>query len=188
MTLRVESFRSGSHMTTVIQNFTLVSLTSITISHWVWLQFGTSGLFLDLCTQLLLTLHIQPFTVYATELARHIYGMIHSSIIYKLSTCRGIRLNHPQTSLSGEEWPVGWTQPDLFPCAVVSLVIMTKVWHQQSQARWHRSLGVTRDDRTWRMYTSGTVLERLRAQQGWTALEPQIRTRQGWTVLTTQQG
>ena len=34
-----------------------------------------------------------------------------------------MRLDHLWTSPSGEERPVGWTQPDLLPCAVVSLVI-----------------------------------------------------------------
>ena len=38
------------HVTTIIQNFTLVNLTSITTPHRVWLPFGASVLFLDLRT------------------------------------------------------------------------------------------------------------------------------------------
>ena len=49
--------------------------------------------------------------------------MFRSGIICRLSTCQGIRLDYPWTSLIGEERPVSWTQPDLFPCAIVSLVI-----------------------------------------------------------------
>ena len=68
MTLGAESFQSGSHMTTIIQNFTRVSLISTTTPHWVWLPFRASGLFLDLRTQLLLTLCTIPFTVYIIEI------------------------------------------------------------------------------------------------------------------------
>ena len=42
MTLRVESFRSGSYMIIIIQNFTLVSLTSIIIPHLVGLPLGAA--------------------------------------------------------------------------------------------------------------------------------------------------
>ena len=34
-----------------------------------------------------------------------------------------MRLNHLQASPIGKEWPVGWTQPDLLPCVVVSFII-----------------------------------------------------------------
>ena len=34
-----------------------------------------------------------------------------------------MRLDYPRTSLSGEEQPVGWTQLDLLPYTVISLVI-----------------------------------------------------------------
>ena len=53
-TLGVESSQSGSHATTIIQNITLVSLTSTTTPHRVWLPFGASGPLLDLRTQLLI--------------------------------------------------------------------------------------------------------------------------------------
>ena len=80
------------------------------------------GFLLDLCT-CLFALRIRPLTIYATELAGHLCGMFRFGIICRLSTCWGMRLDHPRTSPSGEEWPVSWTQPDLLPCAVVSLVI-----------------------------------------------------------------
>ena len=80
VTLRMENFWSGSHVTTIIQNFILVSLTSTIMLHQVWLAFRVSGPLLDLYTwlsllrtQLLFTLHTQRHTVYATELAGHLY-------------------------------------------------------------------------------------------------------------------
>ena len=87
VTFGAESSQSGSHMTTIIQNFTLVSLTSIIMPHSVWLLFRASGPLLNLRTQLLflriwllllrtqlfLTLRTQPLTVYATELAGYLY-------------------------------------------------------------------------------------------------------------------
>ena len=56
VTLGAEGSQSGSHVTTIIQNFTLVSLTSTITPHRVWLLFGASGPFLDLRTRSLLTL------------------------------------------------------------------------------------------------------------------------------------
>ena len=157
MTLRAESFQSESHVTTIIQNFILVNLTSTTTLHWVWLSFGASGPLLDLRTRLLLTLH--------TQASMYKAGRIFRLGIYRLSTCQDMKLDHPWASPSGKEWPVGWTQPDLLLCVVVSLVILDdKSLTPACQARWHRSLGVTRDDQTWCMYTSGTVLERLKAR------------------------
>ena len=123
MTLGAESSWSGSYVTTIIQNFTLVSLTSTTMPHRVKLSFGASGLLPDLRTRLLLTLRIQPLTVYATELAGHLCGIIRSDIIRRSSTCQGMRLDHLWTLLSGKKWLVGWTQQDLLPYTVVSLVI-----------------------------------------------------------------
>ena len=67
VTLRAEGSQSGSHVTTIIQNFTLVNLTSTTTPHRVWLPFGASGPFLDLRTQSLLTLRTRPLTIYARE-------------------------------------------------------------------------------------------------------------------------
>ena len=59
-------------MATIIQNFTLVSLTSTTTPHSVWLPFRALGPLLDLHTRLLLTLRTQPLTIYATKLAGHL--------------------------------------------------------------------------------------------------------------------
>ena len=39
----VENYQSGSHIITIIQNFTLINLTSIITSHPVWLLFRVSG-------------------------------------------------------------------------------------------------------------------------------------------------
>ena len=135
MTLRAESSQSECHVTKIIQNFTLVSLTFTTMPHRVWLPFGALDLFLDQGTQLFFTLHTQPLTIYVTELAGHLCGMIRSGIICRLYTCWGMRLDHPQMSLSGEERPVSWTQPDLLSCAVISLVISIG---QDILTRWRR--------------------------------------------------
>ena len=67
VTLGAECSQSGSHVTIIIQNFTLVSSTSTTTPHWVWRLFGASGPFLDLRTRSLLTLRTRPLTVYAIE-------------------------------------------------------------------------------------------------------------------------
>ena len=91
---------------------------------------------------------------------------------------------HPRASPSDKEWAVGWMQPDLLPCEVVSLIIgtgqgllarwrkstfgmssglMTKGWHQQviiTPGLWlddWKSWQVTRDNWTWR----GSRLERF---------------------------
>ena len=122
-TLGAESSQSGSHMTTIIQNFTLVGLTSTITTYRVWLPFGALGLLLDLRTQPLLILHTWPLIVNAIELAGYLCRMFRSGIICKSSTCWDMRLDHPWTSLSGKEQLVGWTQPDLFFCVVISLVI-----------------------------------------------------------------
>ena len=93
------------------------------------------GFLLDLRTHLF-ALRTQPLTLYATELIGHLCGIFRSGIICRSSTCRGMRLDHPRTLPSGKEWPVGWTQPDLLPCAVVSLVISIG---QGVLTRWRRS-------------------------------------------------
>ena len=136
MTLGAESSQSGGHVTTIIQNITLVSLNSTTMPYWVWLLFGVSGPLLDLRTRPLLILRTQPLTVYAIELAGHLYGMFHSGIICRSFTCQGMRLDHHRTSLCGKERPVGWTQPDLLLCTVVSLVISIG---QGELTRWQKS-------------------------------------------------
>ena len=46
VTLRAESCRTGSHVTIIIQNFTLINVTSTKTPHRVWLPFGASVLFL----------------------------------------------------------------------------------------------------------------------------------------------
>ena len=166
MTLGAESSQSRSHLTTIIQT-----------SPWsVWLP-----------PQCLIesSSHLEPwvpFLTYAPDFSspypldlslstpqswQGIY--IQADKIFRLgicrwSTCQGMRLDHPRASPSNEERPVGWTQPDLLPCADVGLVILNdKSLRPACQARWHRPLEVIRDNRTWRMYMSRTVLEWLRA-------------------------
>ena len=68
VTLGAEGSRSESHVTISIQNFTLVSLTSTTTLHRVWLSFGASGPFLDLRTRLLLILCTQSLLTLRTQL------------------------------------------------------------------------------------------------------------------------
>ena len=95
----------------------------------------------DLCGQ------SPMWSIYTLEISSALISICRSS------TCRGMRFYHPRASPSDEEWPVGWTQPDLLPCKDVSLVIrigqgllarwrkstfgrslglMTKGWHQQT--------------------------------------------------------
>ena len=197
MILEVESSRRRGHVITIIHNFTLINLTFTITSYQVWLPFGALGPLFDLRTWLLLTLCAWSLTVYATELTRHLCRMFRSGIIYRLFTCQDMRLDHLRALFDSKEQPVGWTQPDLFFCAVVILIISIG---QSILTRWWRSDA----SKTW---LDGTILwglpetikpniytrlklfwKQLRAWQGWTAFEPQIKTRQSWTVLTTQQG
>ena len=71
--LRAESSQNRSHVTIIIQNFTLISLTSTITLHRVWLLFGALNPLFDLCTQLLLNLRTQPFTVYPIKLTSNLY-------------------------------------------------------------------------------------------------------------------
>ena len=157
MTLGAESFQSESHMTTIIQT-----------SPWsVWLP-----------TQRLIESgsHLEPrvpFLTYALDFSS--YALDLASMCKPEGYSAWVSADRPlieawgwiilgRHSVSDEERPVGWTQPDLLPCADVGLVILDDDGLTPAcQARWHRSLGVTRDDWSWRMYASGTVLERLRA-------------------------
>ena len=56
--------------------------------------------------------------------------------ICRLSTYQGIRLDHSWASPSSKEWPVGWMQPDLLACVVISLVISIG---QGVLTRWQKS-------------------------------------------------
>ena len=136
VTLGTKSSQRGGYMITIIQNFILVSSTSTIIPHPDWLSFGALYPLLDLCTWPLLTLCTRPLTAYVTDLAGYLCKMFRSGIICRLSTCRGIRLDHLWMSFNGKEQLVGWTQSDLFSWAVVSLVISIS---QGVLTRWRRS-------------------------------------------------
>ena len=78
MTLGMESFQSGSHVTTIIQNFTLVSLTSTVMPYSVKLPLGAA-------VPSLLTYLISHCYVYVP--AEKIFRL---GIYLKLSTCQGM--------------------------------------------------------------------------------------------------
>ena len=73
MTFRVESFRSGSHMTIIIQNFTLVSLNSTMTPHPVELLLGVtvSSLSTHLTAYILVSLHTWFLTVTSVYQPKH---------------------------------------------------------------------------------------------------------------------
>ena len=165
MSLGAESFRSGSHVTIIIQT-----------SLWlVWLppeRLIESGSYLEprvpfLTYALDFSSYALNFSSYALDLASMYkpegYSAWVSADCPLVEAWGWIILG--RHSVSDEERAVSWTQPDLLPCADVGLVILDDDGLTPAcQARWHRSLGVTRDDWSWRMYASGTVLERLRAR------------------------
>ena len=158
MTLGAESSQSGSHVTTIIQT-----------SPWsVWLpsqRLIESGSHLEPWVPSLT--YTLDFSSYALNLASICKPEGYSAWVSadrRLVETWG-RIILGRHSVSDEERPVSWTQPDLLPCADVGLVILDdKGLTPACQARWHRSLGVTQDDRSWRIYASGTALEQLRAR------------------------
>ena len=101
VTLKAKSFRSGSHVTSIIQNFTLVSLTSTITPCRVWLPFGALVPLFDLRTQLLylrtwlLFLCTQLLLILHTWASIYKAGRIFYLGICRLSTCQGMRLDHP---------------------------------------------------------------------------------------------
>ena len=143
MTLRGESSQSGGHVTTIIQNFTLVSLTSSVTPYPVRLPLGAIVPFLPmhLSFYTLVSLHTclpMYSSLYALVSLRTRFPM-HSSYHYvcisagrifylgiylRLSSCRDIKVvildccNTWQRS-----WAIDWTQSMLLPYVAVSLVI-----------------------------------------------------------------
>ena len=137
---QAENSWSGSHMTTIIQNFTLVSLTSSVMSHSVRLPFRAAVPSLPM--------HLSPYTLVflSTHLPTHSSPCVLVSLCTRLpmyssyryirvpaertfrlgiylrsSTCRDVILDYRSTRRGS--WAVGWTQLTLFPCLVVSLII-----------------------------------------------------------------
>ena len=136
----MESSQNGSHMTTIIQNFTLVSLISTVAPHPIELPLGAAVLSLPT--------HSSPYTLISlrTRLSTHLslYALVslHTrllimarkdgeerwqgriSICLKLFTCRGMQfvILDCHSKWRGS-WAVGWTQSTLLSCVVVNLVI-----------------------------------------------------------------
>ena len=82
VTLGAESFQSGSQVTAIIQNFTLVSLTSTAIPHPIGL----------LCGAMVLS-RLMHLTSYALNSSPSISGKVIPALIsiYVLSTCQSMR-------------------------------------------------------------------------------------------------
>ena len=94
-----ESFRSGSHVTTIIQNFTLVSLASTAMSHLAELLFGAMA-----------PSHLTHLTTYLTPhclCSQKVFLAV--GTICALLTCRRMRIIISRASLDGVEskWSVG---------------------------------------------------------------------------------
>ena len=133
VTLGAESFQSRSHITAIIQNFTLVSLTSTVMPHPVKLPFGAA-----------VPSHPTNLTpMYSTSY--YLYHRAGRASIYKSEGIPGygiylcfVHLSrneayHPQASLDDKKWVVNWMQPDLLFCEDVNLVIGIG---QDLLARW----------------------------------------------------
>ena len=136
-------------MTTIIQNFTLVSLTSTVTPHPVELPLGAAVLSLPT--------HSSPYAL--VSLRTRLLMMARkdgkegwrgrTSICLRSSTCRGMQfVILDRRSTRRGSWAVGWTQSTLLPCVVVSLVISIgqsnwlddkrspSVCHQNNQSSW----------------------------------------------------
>ena len=98
-----ESSRSGSHMITIIQNFTLVSLTSSMTPHPIGLPFGAAVpflpmhsslyIFVSLCT--CLSIHSSP---YVLVLPLHLYTSRMNIPLRYLSEIVHLSRHHPRLS------------------------------------------------------------------------------------------
>ena len=171
MTLGAESSQSGSHVITIIQT-----------SPWlVWLP---PQRFIKSCS------HLEPrvpLLTYALDFSS--YALDFSSPYALEHLCRkpegySAWVFADRPLVEAWDWIIfgrhlvarsnrlaGGSQTSSFmQSSALSLVLVKVYWLDDksltsaSQARWHRSLGVTRDNRTWHMYTSETILEQLRAR------------------------
>ena len=119
---RAEKSQSGSHVTTIIMDFILISLTSSITPHPAGLPLGAAVPSL-LRTRLLT--HLSPYTLVSLHTRLTVMSLHqpeeHSVGIYlRSSTYWGVILNRCSTWQGS--WAVGWTQLTLLPCVVVSLV------------------------------------------------------------------
>ena len=124
--------------------------------------------------------------------------------ICRLSTYQSMRLDHLWASPSSKEWPVGWMQPELFFCVIISLIISIG---QGVLTRWQKfDTSKARLDGTdlWRL--PGTIRPDIytrlewfwnnwklgRAELSWvpdkdsTGLDCLEPTQQGWTAFENQ--
>ena len=125
---RVGKSRSRSHVTTIIQDFTLVSLTSSVMPYPAGLPLGAA---LPSLLRTCLLTYSSPYVLVSlhTRLPTHLsyrYVRVPAGRTFRLdiylrsSTCRGVILD--RRSIRRGSWAVGWTQLTLLPCVVVSLV------------------------------------------------------------------
>ena len=100
-------------------------MTSIATPHQIWLPVGASTSFLNYAVSF-----SSPYTLDSSSSKpqswRGIYirvGILQLWYLFVFCPLVEVWDYHSQASPSDEEWAVGWMQPDLFPCANVSLVI-----------------------------------------------------------------
>ena len=158
MTLGAESFWSGSYMTTIIQNFTLVSLISTMTPYPVEFLLGAtiSSLLTHSTFYVLDSLYTclpmySSFQHYVFILVKKIFRL---SIYLRSSTCQGMQfVIFNCRSIWQKNWATGWTQSTLLLYVVVSLVISIGqsnwlddkwsplVYHQVNQSNWFHDKG-----------------------------------------------
>ena len=137
-------------MATIIQDFTLISLTSISMSHLVWLS-------------LTLEFSWPIYSIYAIRLARHLYKSWKNILLwylFTLSTYWAIRLLSSFVKLLALSLVLvrvlaRWQGFDTNKPLVIAKVL----------SKWLESWQIMRENPTWSMYMSGMVLEQLKAQQ-----------------------
>ena len=130
MTFGAESSQSGSHITIIIQNFTLISSIFTVTPQPVGLPLGAVISSLSIY----LTLYILNFlcTHLFTHSTSHYYICIPAvGINLRLSTCWGMQfVIFDYCSMWQESWAISWMQSILLPYVVVSFVISI------SQSNW----------------------------------------------------
>ena len=126
VTFGTESSRSGSHMTTTIIQFDFYRNASSSLAP-IW----SLGFLLDLRTWFLLTLRTGPLIVCHRVGRASMYepeGYSALVSICRLSTYRGMRLDHPWMSPSGEERPVSCNQTSSFVQSSGLLLVLVRVY------------------------------------------------------------
>ena len=115
MIFEAKNFQNGSHVTTIIQNFTLISLTSSVISHPVKLLLGAAvfshPMYLDFYV-------FDSSSFYVTAGKTFCLG-----IYLKLFTFQGMQLLSSIIIINNEELSCGLDVINLLPCIIVSLIV-----------------------------------------------------------------